>query len=90
MKAVVFHEQGGIDVLHVEEMPEPTPGLTDVVVKVRACGANRLDIYSRTGRTKVAPMPHISGSEVAGEIVAMGDAVSGLTIGQAVAVAPYL
>ena len=90
MKAVVFHEQGAIDVLRVEEMPEPAPGSTDVVVKVRACGANRLDIYSRTGRTKVAPMPHISGSEVAGEIVAIGDAVSGLSIGQAVAVAPYL
>ena len=90
MKAVVFHEQGGIDVLHVEEMPQPTPGPNEVVVKVRACGANRLDIYSRTGRTKVVPMPHISGSEVAGEIAALGDAVTGLSVGQAVAVAPYL
>ncbi len=89
MKAVVFHEQGGIDVLHVEEMPQPTPGPNEVVVKVRACGANRLDIYSRTGRTKVVPMPHISGSEVAGEIAALGDAVTGLSVGQAVAVAPY-
>ena len=90
MKAVVFHEQGGIDVLHVEEMPQPTPGPNEVVVKVRACGANRLDIYSRTGRTKVVPMPHISGSEVAGEIAALGDAVTGLSVGRAVAVAPYL
>jgi NADPH:quinone reductase-like Zn-dependent oxidoreductase len=90
MKAVLFHEHGNIDVLRIEEVPQPTPGLTGVVVKVRACGANRLDIYSRTGRTKIAPMPHISGSEVAGEIAAIGEAVSGLTIGQAVAVAPYL
>jgi len=90
MKAVVFHEQGGIDVLHVEEMPQPTPGPNEVVVKVRACGANRLDIYSRTGRTKAVPMPHISGSEVAGEIAALGDAVTGLSVGRAVAVAPYL
>jgi NADPH:quinone reductase-like Zn-dependent oxidoreductase len=90
MKATVFHEHGDINVLKVEDMPQPTPGLTDVVVKVHACGVNRLDIYSRTGRTKIAPMPHIAGSEVAGEIAAIGDAVSGLTAGQRVAVAPYL
>lgn len=90
MKATVFHEQSDKSVLRVEEMPQPTPGLSDVVVKVHACGVNRLDIYSRTGRTKIAPMPHIAGSEVAGEIAAIGDAVSGLSVGQAVAVAPYL
>lgn len=90
MKAVVFHEHGDVNVLRVEEVPQPTPGLTEVVVRVRACGVNRLDIYSRTGRTKIAPMPHISGSEVAGEIAAIGDAVSGISVGQAVAVAPYL
>lgn len=90
MKATTFHELGDINVLRVEEIPQPIPGLTDVVIKVHACGVNRLDIYSRTGRTKIAPMPHISGSEVAGEIAAIGDAVSGLSIGQAVAVAPYL
>jgi NADPH:quinone reductase-like Zn-dependent oxidoreductase len=90
MKAVLFHEHGNVDVLQVAEVAQPTPGLTDVVVNVRACGANRLDIYSRTGRTKIAPMPHISGSEVAGEIAAIGEAVSGFTVGQAVAVAPYL
>lgn len=90
MKAAVFHEHGDIDVLRVEEMPKPTPGPTDVVIKVRACGANRLDTYSRAGRTKVAPMPHIAGSEIAGEIEALGEAVSGLSAGQAVAVAPYL
>ncbi|MBE3559499.1 MAG: zinc-binding dehydrogenase [Ktedonobacteraceae bacterium] len=90
MKAVVFSRQGDIDVLHIEEVPQPVPGINEVVVKVHACGINRLDIYSRTGRTRIAPMPHISGSEVAGEIAAIGEAVSGLNIGQAVAVAPYL
>ncbi len=90
MKAVVFHETGGIDVLRVEEVPDPTPGALEVVVKVRACGANRVDIYSRTGRTKINPMPHIAGSEIAGEIAAVGEAVNGLSVGQTVAVAPYL
>jgi NADPH:quinone reductase-like Zn-dependent oxidoreductase len=90
MKAVLFREHGNVDVLRIEEVSQPTPGLTGVVVKVHACGVNRLDIYSRAGRTKVAPMPHISGSEVSGEIVAIGEAVSGLAVGQAVSVAPYL
>jgi NADPH:quinone reductase-like Zn-dependent oxidoreductase len=90
MKAAVFHEHGDTQVLRVEDLPQPTPGPTEVVLKVHACGVNRLDIYSRTGRTKIAPMPHISGSEVTGEIVAVGDTVRGLTVGQAVAVAPYL
>lgn len=90
MKASIFHEQGDINVLRVEEMPQPESGPNDVVVKVHACGVNRLDIYSRTGRTKITPMPHISGSEVAGEIATVGEAVSGLSVGQAVAVAPYL
>ncbi|GCE46540.1 NADPH:quinone reductase-like Zn-dependent oxidoreductase [Thermosporothrix hazakensis] len=90
MKAALFHEHGDTSVLRIEDVPEPTPGPTDVIVKVHACGINRLDIYSRTGRTKVAPMPHIAGSEVAGEIAALGNAVSGLQIGQAVVVAPYL
>lgn len=90
MKAAVFHEHGDTQVLRVEKLPQPTLGPTEVVLKVQACGVNRLDIYSRTGRTKIAPMPHISGSEVAGEIVAIGDAVRGLAVGQAVAVAPYL
>lgn len=90
MKAAVFHEHGDTQVLRVEDQPQPTPGPTEVVLKVHACGVNRLDIYSRTGRTKIAPMPHISGSEVAGEIVAVGNAVRGLTVGQMVAVAPYL
>ncbi|GHO77103.1 alcohol dehydrogenase [Ktedonobacter sp. SOSP1-85] len=90
MKASVFHEHGDTRVLCVEDLPQPTPGPTEVVLKVHACGINRLDIYSRTGRTKIAPMPHISGSEVAGEIVAVGDTIRGLTVGQAVAVAPYL
>jgi NADPH:quinone reductase-like Zn-dependent oxidoreductase len=90
MKAAVFHETGGLDVLRIEDVPVPTPGALDVVVKVHACGLNRVDIYSRSGRTRVSPMPHISGSEIAGEIAALGEAVTGLSVGQTVAVAPYL
>lgn len=90
MKATIFDEQGNINVLRVAEMPQPEPGPNEVVVRVHACGVNRLDIYSRTGRTRIAPMPHISGSEVAGEITALGEGVGGLNMGQGVAIAPYL
>ncbi|MBE3566428.1 MAG: zinc-binding dehydrogenase [Thermogemmatispora sp.] len=90
MKAAVFHQTGGLEVLQIEEVPYPVPGPQDVIVKVRACGVNHLDLHSRRGRTRVAPMPHICGSEIAGEIDALGDAVSGLSVGQRVAVAPYL
>jgi len=90
MKAAIFTEQSLSSALHVQDLPSPEAGPNDVVIRVRACGVNRLDIYSRTGRTKIAPLPHISGSEVAGEIVAVGEAISGLKVSQEVAVAPYL
>ncbi|HTI15890.1 MAG TPA: zinc-binding dehydrogenase [Dictyobacter sp.] len=90
MKAALFYTPGELDVLHIEEIATPQPGPSEVLIKVHACGVNRLDIYSRTGRTKIAPMPHISGSEVAGEVAALGSAVQGVQIGQQVAVAPYL
>jgi NADPH:quinone reductase-like Zn-dependent oxidoreductase len=70
MKAVRFHEHGGPDVLRFEEAPEPELGPGDVLVRVRACALNHLDIWERCGLPHVQiPMPHISGSDVAGEVV---------------------
>lgn len=89
MRAVRFHETGPVDVLRLEEVPRPEPGPGEALVRVRACGVNRLDIYARTGRTPV-PLPHVSGSEVAGEVAALGPGVAGLEVGQPVAVHPYL
>lgn len=91
MKAVRFHEHGGPEVLRYEDAPEPEIGPNDVLVRVRACGVNRLDLWARNGTLPVkVPLPHISGSEVAGEIARVGASVKGLSEGQAVAVAPYL
>ena len=71
MKAVRFHEHGGPEVLRYEEAPEPQLGPGDVLVRVRACALNHLDLWERRGLEHVKfPLPHISGSDVAGEVVA--------------------
>src|SRR5262245_38688515 len=71
MKSVRFHSHGGIDVLKYEDAPDPEPGPGEVLVRVRACALNHLDLWERRGLPHVPiPLPHISGSDVAGEIVA--------------------
>lgn len=71
MKAVRFHEHGGPEVLRYEDAPEPQLGPGDVLVRVRACALNHLDLWERRGLEHVKfPLPHISGSDVAGEVVA--------------------
>lgn len=71
MKAVRFHHHGGPEVLRLEEAPDPDLLPGDVLVRVRACALNHLDLWERRGLPSVQiPMPHISGSDVAGEVVA--------------------
>ena len=70
MKAVRFHEHGGPEVLRYEEAPEPELGPGEVLVRVRACALNHLDVWARRGLPRVTiPMPHISGSDIAGEVI---------------------
>jgi NADPH:quinone reductase-like Zn-dependent oxidoreductase len=92
MRATVFHEHGGVDVLRLEDRPDPTPGPSDAIVRVRACGVNRLDLIVRSGATRVKlSMPHIGGCEVAGDLIELGSAATtDVRPGQAVAIAPYL
>jgi NADPH:quinone reductase-like Zn-dependent oxidoreductase len=69
MKAIRFHQHGAPDVLRYEEAPDPVLAPGDVLVRVRACALNRLDVWERGGMPAVRiPMPHISGSDVAGEV----------------------
>ena len=91
MKAVYFEETGDTSVLRFGDMPRPEPGAGQALIRVLACGVNRLDIYARTGRTPVK-LPHISGSEAAGEVVAYGPGVQiqPAPVGSQVAIAPYL
>ena len=71
MKAARFHSHGGPEVIAVETAPDPVPQPGQVLVRVRACALNHLDLWQRRGLERVTiPFPHISGADVAGEVVA--------------------
>lgn len=83
MKAAIFSKRGGIENLKFDEVPTPQIGPRDVLVKVRACGLNHLDIFTREGSHGVhAPLPHIGGLEPAGEIAQVGAEISGWRVGE--------
>jgi NADPH:quinone reductase-like Zn-dependent oxidoreductase len=87
MRAVRFHEHGGPEVLRLEEAPEPELGPGDVLVRVRACALNHLDLWERRGLSGIQfPMPHISGSDVAGDVV--GAEAPDVTAGRRVMLQP--
>ena len=90
MRAVRFSEHGGTDRLRLEEIATPQPKFGQVLLKVVACGVNRVDILSREGETP-APieLPHTSGSEVSGEVLSVGEGVV-FTPGDRVLVNPVL
>jgi NADPH:quinone reductase-like Zn-dependent oxidoreductase len=87
MKAAVIHEFGGPEVLRYEEVPDPKPRADQVLIRVRACAMNHLDLWVREGLPGVK-LPHILGSDVAGEIVQVGEYLTGYQPGQRVLVAP--
>jgi NADPH:quinone reductase-like Zn-dependent oxidoreductase len=71
VKAVRFHAHGGPEVLTYDDAPDPVRGPGEALVRVRACALNHLDLFQRRGIERVAiPLPHISGADVAGEVVA--------------------
>jgi NADPH2:quinone reductase len=94
VQAAFITEHGDPTVITVGEMPEPHAGPGEVVVRVRATSINRLDLYTRAGirGTKIAEdqMPRILGGDSAGEVTAVGDGVSNLTVGQRVVVNPLV
>src|SRR5262245_13622199 len=86
MRAIRFHQHGAPDVLRCEEVPDPEFGPDEALVRVRACALNHLDLWQRRGLPRVTiPMPHIPGSDVAGEVAA---AASGLAVGTRVMLQP--
>lgn len=87
MKAVRFHEHGTSEVLRYEDAPEPVISSTEVLVRVKACALNHLDIHLRRGVRKMS-LPHIVGADVAGEIAAVGAEVRGWKAGQKVLLQP--
>jgi len=87
MKAVRIHEFGGPEVLRFEDVPDPQPRQDQVLVRVKACALNHLDIFVRKGLPGVK-LPHILGSDIAGEIVTVGEYLTGFKPGQRVVLAP--
>ena len=82
MTAIAIKTPGGPEVLVPEERPVPTPGATEVLVRVRAAGVNRPDVMQRKGQYPPPPgAPDIPGLEIAGEVVAVGDKVKRWKIG---------
>ena len=89
MRAVPISRHGGPDVLRLEEIAEPVAGPGQAVVRVRACALNHLDLWQRRGLERVAiRLPHVPGSDIAGEVVEGGS--SGFLPGARVLVHPGL
>lgn len=87
MKAVRIHQFGGPEVLTYEDIPDPQPRKDQVLIRVKACSINHVDVWVRKGLPGVK-LPHILGSDLAGEVVEVGEYVAGLKTGQRVLVAP--
>ena len=93
MKAVYITEHGGSDVLTYGDLPEPSVGPTDVLVRVRACSVNRLDIYTRAGvrgTRRRLDEPYVLGGDASGDVVEVGEEVSGIRPGDRVVLNPSL
>jgi NADPH2:quinone reductase len=84
MKAIRIHTPGGPEALKFDDVPEPTPGPGQALVKLAAAGVNFIDVYFRTGMYK-APLPLILGLEGAGVVTAVGTGVTDVKIGDTVA-----
>jgi NADPH:quinone reductase-like Zn-dependent oxidoreductase len=91
MQAVVFEQHGGPDQLHTREYPDPVPGPGEVVIDVKACALNRLDLLLLRGHPSwMAQTPHAPGSDVAGRVSKLGEGVTTCNVGDRVLVSPGL
>jgi NADPH:quinone reductase-like Zn-dependent oxidoreductase len=89
MKAVSIIKQDGSGALQYGNVPIPRPGKDEVLIRVRACALNHLDLHLHNGRLNI-PLPHISGTDVSGEVVGGLDDETRFKIGQAVVVNPAI
>jgi len=89
MKAIVFYQHGGPEVLKYEDVPDPAVGPGQVLVGVKAAALNRLDIFVRQGWPGLElAMPHIPGADAAGVILKVGEGVDHIAPGDRVAINP--
>ncbi len=89
MKAIQIHTTGGLEVVHLVEIPTPTPAPGQVLVRVAAIGVNYIENYHRDGRYPV-PLPFTLGMEASGTVAALGPGVSDFAIGDPVVSAAVL
>ncbi len=91
MKAVIIPQHGGPEVLRYTEVPEPKINPVEVLVRVRACALNHLDLWVRRGLPNVTlPLPLIPGSDISGEVDKVGELVTRVKVGEKVLLAPGL
>src|SRR5438132_5775499 len=87
MRAVVIRRYGGPEVVHLEDMPEPTPGSDDLLVDVKAASINPVDFKMRDGGVKVLlryRFPLVLGNDLSGVVVAKGERVTRFQVGDEV------
>ncbi|MGH9719189.1 MAG: zinc-binding dehydrogenase [Bryobacteraceae bacterium] len=89
MKAARIHAHGGPEVLRVEDVPEPQIKANQILLRVKACSLNHLDLFVRAGIPGMKfPMPHILGSDIAGEVAAAGELCERIKPGMRVLLSP--
>lgn len=92
MKAGVVLRQGGPEAISIEQVPRPEPRAGEALVRVRACGMNRMDIWARSGPPgpifpwKAVEYPVITGGDIAGDVVEMNGASTTVAVGDRVVV----
>lgn len=84
MRAIQAQRAGGPEVLELVELPDPTPGPGEVLVRTAAAGVNFIDTYRRGGMYPM-PFPHVPGSEGAGVVTEVAEDVADLAVGDVVA-----
>ena len=91
MKALAFSEFGGPEKLRLQDVPDPTIGADDVLVRVRACALNHLDLFVREGIPALrTPLPFWTGCDIAGDVAEVGSNVRSVKVGDRVGVNPNL
>ena len=88
MRALVYEKYTTDDdfskILSIKDIPEPTPKSNEVVFRVKAAALNYDDIWGMRGKPLAVPLPHISGTDAAGEVIAVGDDVKNIKVGDRV------
>ena len=90
MRAALYSEHGGPEVVRMAELPDPEPGPGEVRIRVACTSMNHLDLWLRRGTPAPVPMPHVGGADIAGVVDRLGPGVGGVALGTRVAADPSL